>query len=162
MNSPDFTMTPGNRMHIERCTSGSAREHANPRLQGLTGGPLFAVLTLHAPPHISDVARATVAAISQGDPGLYNVDDNEPAPVSTWLPALAEAVGAKPAHGAPVLAWQARHRRWRRVDDDEDSRRLERQGEARARLAAEVPKLAAWFRRRARLVACAAPHSLAP
>jgi 2-alkyl-3-oxoalkanoate reductase len=52
--------------------------------------------------HISDVARATVAAVSHGDPGIYNVVDDEPAPVSTWLPALAEAVGAKPPYKVPV------------------------------------------------------------
>jgi nucleoside-diphosphate-sugar epimerase len=52
--------------------------------------------------HIADVARATVAAISQGEPGIYNVVDDEPAPVSTWLPALAEAVGAKPPFKIPV------------------------------------------------------------
>ncbi len=52
--------------------------------------------------HINDVARATVAAISHGDPGIYNVVDDEPAPVSTWLPALADAVGAKPPYKVPV------------------------------------------------------------
>src|SRR5262245_18362747 len=52
--------------------------------------------------HIRDVARATVAAVSHGDPGIYNVVDDEPAPVSTWLPALAEAVGAKPPYKVPV------------------------------------------------------------
>src|SRR5215475_14352976 len=52
--------------------------------------------------HINDVARATVAAISRGAPGIYNVVDDEPAPVSTWLPALAEAVGAKPPRHVPV------------------------------------------------------------
>ena len=53
--------------------------------------------------HIRDAVRATVAAVSRGDPGIYNVVDDEPAPVSTWLPALAEAVGAKPPHKLP--AW---------------------------------------------------------
>jgi nucleoside-diphosphate-sugar epimerase len=52
--------------------------------------------------HISDVVRATAAAISHGDPGVYNVVDDEPAPVSTWLPALADAVGAKPPYKVPV------------------------------------------------------------
>lgn len=53
--------------------------------------------------HIRDAARATVAAASQGPPGIYNVVDDEPAPVSAWLPALAEAVGAKPPRKIP--AW---------------------------------------------------------
>jgi nucleoside-diphosphate-sugar epimerase len=52
--------------------------------------------------HIDDVGRATVAAISRGNPGIYNVVDDEPAPVSTWLPALAHAVGAKPPYRVPV------------------------------------------------------------
>jgi nucleoside-diphosphate-sugar epimerase len=52
--------------------------------------------------HLNDAARATVAAISQGDPGIYNVVDDDPAPVSAWLPALAEAVGARPPFKVPI------------------------------------------------------------
>lgn len=52
--------------------------------------------------HIGDVVRATVAAVSHGEPGIYNVVDDEPARVSEWLPALAEAVGAKPPRRVPV------------------------------------------------------------
>jgi nucleoside-diphosphate-sugar epimerase len=52
--------------------------------------------------HISDAARATVAAVSSGHPGIYNVVDDEPAPISTWLPALAQAVGAKPPRRVPT------------------------------------------------------------
>lgn len=44
--------------------------------------------------HIDDAAAATVTAVERGDRGIYNVVDDEPAPVSAWLPALAEAVGA--------------------------------------------------------------------
>jgi len=51
--------------------------------------------------HIEDAARATVAAISRGSPGIYNVVDDEPAPVSTWLPYLAEVLGAKPPAKVP-------------------------------------------------------------
>jgi nucleoside-diphosphate-sugar epimerase len=56
--------------------------------------------------HIQDAARATAAAISSGTPGIYNIVDDEPAPVSTWLPFLAEVVGAKPPFKVPV--WLAR------------------------------------------------------
>ncbi len=56
--------------------------------------------------HIVDAARATVAAISNGTPGIYNIVDDEPAPVSEWLPALAAAVGAKPPYHVPV--WLAK------------------------------------------------------
>jgi 2-alkyl-3-oxoalkanoate reductase len=51
--------------------------------------------------HIDDAAAATVAAIERGEPGVYNVTDDEPAPVAEWLPALAEAVGAKPPRRIP-------------------------------------------------------------
>lgn len=51
--------------------------------------------------HILDAARATVAAISRGAPGIYNVVDDEPAKVATWLPALARAVEAKPPYRIP-------------------------------------------------------------
>jgi nucleoside-diphosphate-sugar epimerase len=44
--------------------------------------------------HIADAAEATVAAIERGKRGIYNVVDDDPAPVSDWLPALAERLGA--------------------------------------------------------------------
>jgi 2-alkyl-3-oxoalkanoate reductase len=56
--------------------------------------------------HIDDAARFTFAAITRGAPGIYNIVDDDPAPVSQWLPALAEAVGAKPPRKIP--AWIAR------------------------------------------------------
>ena len=45
--------------------------------------------------HVADAAEATVAAIEQGRRGVYNVVDDEPTPVSEWLPALAQTLGAK-------------------------------------------------------------------
>jgi nucleoside-diphosphate-sugar epimerase len=51
--------------------------------------------------HILDAARATIAAISRGAPGIYNIVDDEPARVSTWLPALAKAVEGKPPYRIP-------------------------------------------------------------
>src|SRR3954470_20206592 len=45
--------------------------------------------------HIEDAAGATVAACERGEPGIYNVVDDEPATVAQWLPAYAEALGAK-------------------------------------------------------------------
>jgi nucleoside-diphosphate-sugar epimerase len=44
--------------------------------------------------HVDDAARATVLAVERGAPGIYNVVDDEPAPVSEWLPEYARAVGA--------------------------------------------------------------------
>jgi nucleoside-diphosphate-sugar epimerase len=40
--------------------------------------------------------------MSRGAPGIYNVVDDEPAPVSTWLPFLAKAVGARPPRRIPI------------------------------------------------------------
>jgi nucleoside-diphosphate-sugar epimerase len=44
--------------------------------------------------HVDDAAAATVSALTAGPGAVYNVVDDDPAPVSEWLPALAEAVGA--------------------------------------------------------------------
>ena len=52
--------------------------------------------------HIDDAAAATVAAIEHGRRGVYNVVDDEPAPISEWLPELAKAVGAKPPRRVPL------------------------------------------------------------
>jgi nucleoside-diphosphate-sugar epimerase len=51
--------------------------------------------------HIDDAAAATVAAIERGRPGIYNIVDDEPAPASEWLPALAKAAGGKPPLHVP-------------------------------------------------------------
>lgn len=45
--------------------------------------------------HVTDAAEATVAAITHGDPGIYNVVDDDPARVAEWLPAFARELGAK-------------------------------------------------------------------
>jgi nucleoside-diphosphate-sugar epimerase len=51
--------------------------------------------------HIADAAEATAAAIEHGRRGVYNVVDDEPAPVAEWLPALAEAIGAPKPRRVP-------------------------------------------------------------
>jgi nucleoside-diphosphate-sugar epimerase len=51
--------------------------------------------------HIDDAAVATAAAVERGRPGIYNIVDDEPAPVREWLPALASALGAKPPRRIP-------------------------------------------------------------
>jgi len=55
---------------------------------------------------ITDAAAATVAAVEAGAPGVYNVVDDDPAPVAEWLPYLAEVAGAKPPLRVP--AWLGR------------------------------------------------------
>jgi nucleoside-diphosphate-sugar epimerase len=83
-------------------------------------------------------AEATVAAVTHGGQGVYNIVDDDPAPVAEWLPALARTLGAKQPTRAPRLAageagavlmtplggaanakatralgWQPRHPSWR-------------------------------------------------
>ena len=52
--------------------------------------------------HIDDAASATVAAVERGRGGVYNIVDDDPAPVAEWLPYLAECVGAKPPRRLPA------------------------------------------------------------
>jgi 2-alkyl-3-oxoalkanoate reductase len=84
------------------CADGSlGREVARRRLPIVGGGTgVWSFI------HIEDAARATVAALGTGAPGAYNIVDDEPAPVSQWIPALADALGAKPPRRVP--AWLAR------------------------------------------------------
>jgi nucleoside-diphosphate-sugar epimerase len=92
--------------------------------------------------HVADAAEATVAAVERGRRGIYNVVDDEPAPVAEWLPVLASQLGAKPPRHVPKwlgrrvageaatvmmtevrgasnakakreLGWQPRHPSWR-------------------------------------------------
>jgi nucleoside-diphosphate-sugar epimerase len=53
--------------------------------------------------HIADAADATVAAIDHGRRGIYNVVDDDPAPVAEWLPALAHELGAKKPMRVPRI-----------------------------------------------------------
>ncbi|MEA2158105.1 MAG: hypothetical protein QOD66_485 [Solirubrobacteraceae bacterium] len=92
--------------------------------------------------HVADAAEATVKAVEHGERGIYNVVDDDPAPVAEWLPAMAEKIGAaKPwrvprfvgrlfageagtlmmtevrgasnAKAKRELGWQPRHASWR-------------------------------------------------
>jgi nucleoside-diphosphate-sugar epimerase len=56
--------------------------------------------------HLDDAATATVAALEHGQGGIYNIVDDDPAPLREWLPVLASVLGAKPPHHMP--AWLAR------------------------------------------------------
>ncbi|MGE5857342.1 MAG: NAD-dependent epimerase/dehydratase family protein [Solirubrobacterales bacterium] len=51
--------------------------------------------------HIRDAAAATAIAVERGEPGIYNVVDDDPAPVSVFIPELAKAIGAKPPRRLP-------------------------------------------------------------
>jgi len=56
--------------------------------------------------HVDDAASATVLAVEQRAKGVFKIVDDEPAPVSEWLPYLAECAGAKPPRRLP--RWLAR------------------------------------------------------
>jgi nucleoside-diphosphate-sugar epimerase len=56
--------------------------------------------------HVDDAAGATLAAVEGGQPGIYNICDDEPAPAQEWLPELAASVGAPPPRRVP--AWLGR------------------------------------------------------
>ena len=51
--------------------------------------------------HIEDAAAATAIAVERGPAGIYNVVDDDPAPVREWLPVLASALGSKPPRRIP-------------------------------------------------------------
>lgn len=56
--------------------------------------------------HLEDAAAATVLALEHEGPALYNIVDDDPAPLYEWLPALAQALGAPPPRRVPT--WLAR------------------------------------------------------
>jgi nucleoside-diphosphate-sugar epimerase len=53
--------------------------------------------------HVEDAAAATVLACECGEPGIYNVVDDDPAPLRDWLPVYADALGAKRPFRVPTL-----------------------------------------------------------
>jgi nucleoside-diphosphate-sugar epimerase len=55
---------------------------------------------------VTDAAAATEAAVTRGAPGVYNIVDDDPAPVAEWLPYLSQCLGVKPPMRAP--AWLGR------------------------------------------------------
>jgi 2-alkyl-3-oxoalkanoate reductase len=56
--------------------------------------------------HLDDAASATVLALERDKTGIYNIVDDDPAPVREWLPALATVLEAKPPRKVP--RWLAR------------------------------------------------------
>ena len=98
--------------------------------------------------HLDDAAAATVLALEHdGGPAIYNIVDDEPAPVREWLPVLAGALGAKPPRRFPVWAARLFAGDIAVMLGTEVPRRLECQGQARARLDAPLPDLAEGLRR---------------
>jgi 2-alkyl-3-oxoalkanoate reductase len=58
---------------------------------------------VHSFIHVDDAAAAAVRALDQGSPGIYNVADDDPAPVTEWVPYLAEVLGAPKPRSVPVF-----------------------------------------------------------
>jgi 2-alkyl-3-oxoalkanoate reductase len=56
--------------------------------------------------HLDDAAEAAVLALEHEGPAIYNIVDDEPAPVREWLPVLADVLGAQPPRRVP--RWLAR------------------------------------------------------
>ena len=100
--------------------------------------------------HLDDAAAATVLALEHDGPGIYNIVDDEPAPVREWLPVLATCSAPSRPATSP-LAGAAVRRRSRGDDGNRVPRRLQREGQARARLDAALPELAPGLRGRLRV-----------
>ena len=79
------------RLGRPRCASGSSRS------SGTAAASISWI-------HLDDAAAATVLALEHEGPAIFNVVDDEPAPVREWLPVLAEILGAKPPRRFPALA----------------------------------------------------------
>jgi nucleoside-diphosphate-sugar epimerase len=93
-----FLYGPGNAISIDGAVGEAVRERKMPVVGA--GGGIWSFI------HVDDAARATVAAMRNGAPGVYNIVDDEPAPVAEWLPSLAAALGARGPRRVP--AWVAR------------------------------------------------------
>ncbi|HEX6651892.1 MAG TPA: NAD(P)-dependent oxidoreductase [Thermoleophilaceae bacterium] len=93
-----FFYGPGTYYAEDGTTTAEVRRRRMPVVGKGTG--LFSFV------HVDDAADATVAAVERGGPGVYNVTDDEPAPMREWLPVFADAAGAKRPFRVPV--WLAR------------------------------------------------------
>jgi nucleoside-diphosphate-sugar epimerase len=88
---------PGTSISREGSMCADLRRRRLPVIGG--GGGVWSFI------HIDDAARATVAALNGNGPSVYNVVDDDPAPVREWLPVLADAVGApRPMHVPAAIA----------------------------------------------------------
>ncbi|MEX0993335.1 MAG: NAD(P)-dependent oxidoreductase [Solirubrobacterales bacterium] len=94
-----FFYGPGSSYSGDGHLAGEARKRRLPRIQGASG--VFSFI------HVDDAASATLASLDRGvGGGIYNIVDDDPAPVNQWIPAFAQAVGAKQPRRVPQ--WLAR------------------------------------------------------
>jgi 2-alkyl-3-oxoalkanoate reductase len=108
--------------HVEEAVPAGVPEGIVLRYGGLygpgTGGVLLEMVRKRMVPvigggrgvwsfiEVTDAASATAAAVGRGEPGIYNVVDDDPATVADWLPYLAKLLGAGPPLRVP--AWLGR------------------------------------------------------
>jgi nucleoside-diphosphate-sugar epimerase len=94
-----FFYGPGSSYALDGHLAGEVRKRRLPVVFGVEG--VFSFI------HVADAAAATVAALDRGTAGaIYNVVDDDPATAAQWIPAFAQAVGAKPPRRVP--RWLAR------------------------------------------------------
>ncbi len=82
-----FFYGPGTWYHREGAAADQVRNREFPIIGDGSGVWSFV--------HVEDAAAATVAALT-AEPGVYNVTDSDPLPVSRWLPEFCRWVGAPP------------------------------------------------------------------
>ena len=90
--------------------------------------------------HLHDAAAATVLALEADGPAIYNVTDDEPAPMREWLPVLAAALGARPPRHIPE--WAPADHGLRAGHADAGPRRRQRESQEGTRLDPALPDLA--------------------
>jgi nucleoside-diphosphate-sugar epimerase len=90
-----FFYGPGTYFAADGSSAAEIRKRRYPIVGGGAGMSSFL--------HIDDAADATVAALDGGAPGLYNVCDDDPAPMREWLPAMAANLGAKKPLRVPAF-----------------------------------------------------------
>jgi nucleoside-diphosphate-sugar epimerase len=84
---------PGTNLALDGEMSALVRARKVPLIG--SGGGIWSFL------HVDDAASGTIAAIEHGTRDVYNICDDDPAPVAEWLPELARALGAKPPMHVP-------------------------------------------------------------
>jgi nucleoside-diphosphate-sugar epimerase len=89
---------PGTALAADGAIAALVRARKLPLIGGAAGVWSFV--------HVEDAALATIAAIAHGTTGIYNVCDDEPAPVAAWLPEFARALGAPRPRRVPTwIGW---------------------------------------------------------
>ncbi len=84
---------PGSGFSVDGAMVRLVKKRSFPLIGG--GGGIWSFV------HVDDAASATVAALSRGDAGTYNIVDDDPSDISNWLPFLAGLIGAKRPYSIP-------------------------------------------------------------